>query len=158
MAGRPIRRARGGVKAELVSRPPFEPGNQLGRTHGAFAGHVDEEAMAVLPWLFDAELIERYPAMAALGAQCWVRRQRALADIERRGQVLVDGDGNVKAHPLLRYLGQWERTLLELSARFGLDPRSDFELRRAAADASQAAFDIEAAVSVGRAALEAREV
>lgn len=131
----------------------FEPGNQLGRRHGCFAADVTDEALEVLPHLYEPEQIERYPALAIIGAQAWIRRRRALADIEARGMVL-DGD---KPHPLLKHLHSWERTILDLSTRFGLDPRSDLDLRRAAVDATRAGFDLDAAITKGSELLEARE-
>lgn len=126
--------------------PDFEMGNEAARTHGVWAADVDDEALEVVGALFASELVDRYPAMALVGAQAWVRRRRALADIEARGMVIDE-----KPHPLLRYVHQWERTLLDLSQRFGLDPRSDYELRRAQVDATRGAFDLDAALAAGRA-------
>ncbi len=89
---------------------------------------VDQEAAEVVGVLYDPKLVERYPAMALMGATIWVRRRRALADIERRGRVLIDADSNKRPHPLVELVGRWERTLLDISTRYGLDPKSDADL------------------------------
>jgi hypothetical protein len=161
MTGMPKRRGPGSPSwrehPELNTvRPPFEPGNQLARRHGVWAADVDDEAAEVVGQLFDPSAVERYPAMALVAAQVWVRRRRALADIEKRGMVIEHEDGAPTPHPLLRFLGMWERTLMEASQRFGLDPRSDLDLRRAAVEATRAGFDLQAAIATGAALLDGR--
>lgn len=145
---------RGDPARQPRSRPPFEPGNQVARKHGVWAADVRPEARDVVSGLYDPADVERYPAMAQLGAEIWVRWRRALADIAERGEVLADGS----PHPLLRFVGQWERQLLDLSTRFGLDPRSDAALVRERAEASRSAADLDAITRRGREVLEAREV
>jgi P27 family predicted phage terminase small subunit len=117
-----------------------------------WAKDVDDEAAEVVGALFAVELVERYPAMALVAAQAWVRRRRALADIEERGMVLTDKDGNAKPHPLLPVVSACERTLLDLSKRFGLDPRSEVELVCAFVDADRVADGLEELRAAGRAA------
>lgn len=143
--------------ARGYSWPPFEPGNQAARKHGVWAKDVNDAALEIVSELYLPEVVERYPAMALIGAQTWERRRRALVDIEERGMVLFDDKGEARAHPLLAHVATWERTLLELSKRFGLDPRSDVELARGRADAQGAVFDLEALRARGRDAIEARE-
>jgi hypothetical protein len=119
--------------------PPFEGGNQAARTHGVWAKDVDEEAAEVLHALYPPELAARFPAAAALGAQVWVRRRRALADIDSRGLVIEDGKGGVRANPLLQPVTSWENTLLRIANEFGLTPRSEAELVR---DRAVGALDV----------------
>lgn len=95
--------------------------------------------------------------MAVLGATVWLRRRRALADIEGGGMVLFDAVGIEKAHPLLELVGRWERQLLDLSARFGRDPKSDADVPRSRAGAVAASYDRSAARAAGQTAMEARE-
>lgn len=134
--------------------PPFEGGNQAARTHAVYAADVTDKAREVLQWLYAPELVERYPAIALMGAEVWVRRRRALTYIEDEG--LVDGDGD--ANPLLVVVDRCERRLLDLSKRFGLDPRSEVEVRRVRADAALAGFDLDQAVAAGREVIDARAV
>jgi phage terminase small subunit len=141
-----------GLPARGYSWPPFEPRNQLARTHGVWAADVAEEALTVVRWLYQPDDVERHPAMALMGAEVWVRWRRALADVRKRGLVLADGSPN----PLLPVIDRCERKLLDLSARFGLDPRSEAELARGRADAQHSAFDMEALVAKGRAVIEAQ--
>lgn len=141
-----------GSPARGYSWAPFEVGNQAARKHGVWASDVDEVAAEVVAALYAPELVERFPAMALLGAQCWVRRSRALEDIEERGMVLLDEDGNAKPHPLLGVVSTCERTLLDLSKRFGLDPRSEIEIVRGLAEADKVAGDLDALRAAGRAA------
>ncbi len=158
MTGRPKKRARGGAKAPLVSRPPFEPGNQAARTHGYWAKVDDTELLATVDDLYghQPDLIDRYPAIAAMGAGIWIRRRRALADIDKRGMVITDHAGDERPHPLLEHVDRCERRLLELSRRYGLDPRSDAELTRHRAGAVAAGFDLDALRARGRETLDAR--
>src|SRR5262249_49751691 len=78
---------------------------------------------------------------------------RARADIARRGQTLGDGDDE-RPHPLLSHLTRCEATLLELSNRFGLDPKAEWLLARDRSEASRALVDLEA---VRKAGAEARQ-
>lgn len=161
MAGRPIEREREGREpapgARGYSWRTAWPGNQLARKHGVWARDVDDEAAEVVGALFAPEIVDRYPATVLIAAQAWVRRRRALGDIEERGMVLVDEDGNARPHPLLSVVSACERTLLDLSKRFGLDPRSEIEIVRALADADRVAGDLDELRAAGRAAWD-REV
>src|SRR5829696_2641339 len=56
--------------------------------------------------------------------------------------IVFEEKGNAREHPLLRHVPSWDRLLLDLSKRFGLDPRSELELTRA--------VDGEGAASVSR--------
>jgi phage terminase small subunit len=136
--------------------PDFEPGNQLARRHGVFAADATDEARQVVADLLSGEDIERYPAVALVFAEVWIRWRRALADIDRRGMVLGDGV-DAKPHPLLSYASRFEATLLDLSGRFGLDPRSEAGLARDRADATRSVADLEGVRASGRAARLAAE-
>ncbi len=160
MAGQPRRRAREGLDphplrtanpARGYSWRAFEPGNQVARTHGYWAKIDDTEVLEAVEDLYghQPDLVRAYPVMARVGAEVWVRRQRALADIEARGLV-VDVDGEPKQHPLLEHVDRCERRLLDLSARYGLDPRSDADLARARAGAVAAGIDVDSLIGAGK--------
>lgn len=156
MAGRPQRRARLGLAPAPGARgytwPPFEPGNQVARTHGFWARVTDAEVLEAVGDVFghQPDLVAEYPAIVAMGAEIWVRRRRALVDVERRGMVLVAPDGVSRPHPLLGEIDKAERRLLDLSARYGLDPRSDADLARARAGAVAAGIDVDSLVGAGK--------
>src|SRR4051794_3997204 len=117
------------------------PGNRIALKHGIYASDVVEVATNVAGDLLPPSVIERFPAMSLVFAETWVRWRRALADIDKRGMVIGDDE---KANPVLGYEGGLRRSLLELSQRFGLDPRSDVELQRSKAEGTLALVDLEA--------------
>jgi phage terminase small subunit len=131
--------------------PDFEGGNQLARTHGVWASDAAEEARRVVVDLLPAADIERFPLVSLIFATAWVRWQRAEQDISRRGEMLGEGDA-VRAHPLLGVAARLRRDLLDLAARFGLDPTSEAQLARDRAEASRSAVDLDEVLARGRAA------
>jgi phage terminase small subunit len=135
--------------------PAFGDGNQLARTQGVWAADASDEAARVVGNLLPPSDIERYPLIALIFAETWIRWRRAKADITARGEMLGD-DGEAKAHPLLPVEGRLRRDLLDLVARFGLDPKSESELARSRADAAKLSVDLEAVLDRGRAAWAAR--
>jgi hypothetical protein len=144
-----------GVEQSWVPQPARDyswadaaPGNQLARTHGVWAADVTDEAREILPRLFEQADIERHPLAAVLAAETWIRLRRAEADIAGRGMVLDD-----RPHPLLRYVSQWHRELLDVAREYGMTPRSEAEVARARADASRLAVDLDAIRARGRDAL-----
>ena len=145
-----------GEPARGYKWPDAAPGNQLARKHGVFSRDVTDEARRVVGDLLSVEDVERYPAVALVFAEVWVRWRRALADIDRRGLVLGDGV-DAKPHPLLSYASRFEATLLDLSGRFGLDPRSEAGLARDRAEATRQVADLEGVRAAGRAARLAAE-
>lgn len=128
------------------SWPPFP------KQHGAFARDACDEAAATVSELLDEADLERFPAAALLLGELWVRYRRARADIDERGELLEDGS----PHPLLRWETQWRRQLLDLLARFGLDPKAEAELTKVRAEARAQVIDLEAVKVRGREALDAR--
>jgi phage terminase small subunit len=136
--------------------PEFEPGNQIARKHGVWSADVTVEARRVVADLLSVEDIERYPQVALVFAEVWVRWRRALADIDRRGMVIGRGK-TLRAHPLLVFADRFERNLLDLCGRFGLDPRSEAGLARDRAEASRSVADLEGVRAAGRAARLAAE-
>ena len=121
------------------SRPPFEPGNQLGTTHGAFsAARVDPVASD----LIDAAI----EAVPYLGEGAFRPALEAWARAEARARLLaswLDEHGLLDAKGRPRHAAQFavtvERQAAEARARLGLDPASRAKLER---DVSAARFDI----------------
>jgi phage terminase small subunit len=136
--------------------PDFTSNNQIARKHGVWASDVGAEARKVVTDLLPASDVERYPAVALVFAEVWVRWRRALADIDRRGMVIGNGE-TLRAHPLLVYADRFERNLLDLCGRFGLDPRSEAGLARDRAEATRVVADLEGVRAAGRAARLAAE-
>lgn len=138
--------------ARGYSWPPFEPGNQVARTHGAYAADVPDKAREIVDVLFPPEVVDRYGPMTLAAATVWVRWCRANADLEERGLVLEDGSVN----PCAVIASRCEAKLLDFSARFGLDPKSEAQLARDRAAASLVGFDLSVAIAAGRAVIDAR--
>jgi phage terminase small subunit len=136
--------------------PDFEPGNQVARRHGVWSADATDEAARVVGDLLPAADIDRYPLVALIFAETWVRWRRAVADIAARGEMLGEGT-DAKAHPLLPVEARLRRDLLDLVGRFGLDPRAEAELARDRADAARVTVDLESVVARGRAAWAARD-
>ena len=136
---------------------PFQPGNQAGRRHGVWAADAHDEAARVVSDLLPQADIERFPIVALIFAETWVRWRRAVADIAARGEMLGEGE-DAKAHPLLPHESRLRRDLLDLVARFGLDPRAEAELARDRADAAKLTVDLDTVLARGRAAWAAHEL
>lgn len=126
------------------------------RRHGVFAADASGEAAHVVGDLLPPSDIERFPIVALIFAETWVRWRRAVADIASRGEMLGNGS-DAKAHPLLPHEARLRRDLLDLVGRFGLDPRAEAELARDRADAARVTVDLESVVARGRAAWAARD-
>ena len=114
-------RGRGGP-ARGYSWPPFEPGNQLQRTHGAYAAaasfgdEVDERA-AVLAPLVPCYLDSDAPAVSLLALTLGriVRGEQALASAEDDGKTDT-------AATLRRDLRGWVNTATKLLDALGMTP------------------------------------
>lgn len=131
--------------------PDFEAGNQAARTHGVWASDATDEARRVVGDLLPEHDVVRFPLVALIFAETWIRWRRAVADIAQRGEMLGKG-ATAKPHPLLGVEARLRRDLLDLVGRFGLDPRSEAQLAHDRADATRLAADLDRVVERGRAA------
>lgn len=130
---------------------PYEPGNQAARTHGVWASDVPDLAVRLAEEIFPPELVARFPLIAIRGAETWIRLRRAEDDIAERG-VIIDG----KDHPLLRFVSQWDKFLLEVAREYGMTPRAEAGLARERADAARQVVDLDAIRARGRATIDTR--
>jgi len=132
---------------------PFQTGNAAAVRHGVWSARavdpVAEELVTAL--VEDRPDLAGYPETVEAWARAEARCLLLAAYHAERG--LLDEKGNVRAG---QYVTAFERLAADLRARLGLDPRSEAELRRAQADAVQAAVDLDGIRARGRAALNAR--
>lgn len=161
MAGQPRRRGRQGESPHpwrddpsLSSRPPFEPGNEVSVRHGAFSRRRFEPLARELiaGVLEDRPDLARFPEALAAWADSEARAWLLRDWLTEQG-MFVDGE---TAEGCLRWLVQFDRRAEAGRIRLGLDPRSEMELVRAAAEAEASTFDLDALRAAGRKAIEAR--
>lgn len=138
-------------------RPPFQPGNELAVTHGAYSPkRVDPLAAG-----FRDEILEQ-PHMAFLGQAEYATIFWAWCRQAARVQMLEDycdsmtmqqaADGTRGTTPPLELLRKHTATLLTLTQRLGLDPLSYMKLRKDDATTRQA--DAATLLTKARAAAE----
>jgi phage terminase small subunit len=142
--------------ARGYSRPPFTEGNQAARKHGVWAADAAEQAERVMNDLLPPGDIERYPFVALLFAETWVRYRRAVTAINQDGEMTGE-ETDRKLHPLVPIESRLRRDLLDMADRFGLDPKAEAGLARDRADATRQAVDLDAVLARGRQAWADRD-
>jgi ribulose-5-phosphate 4-epimerase/fuculose-1-phosphate aldolase len=144
-----------GQPARGYSWPPFQRNNQVGLRHGAFSKRRFEPLARELieGVLAEHPHLGRHPEALA----SW-------ADSEARAWLLRDwltGHGmfteGKTTEGAIKFLIQFDRRAEAGRKALGLDPRSELELVREAAEAEASRFDLDALRERGRKALDARE-
>lgn len=102
------------------TRPPFEAGNSVARTHGATARDVPEAALQIVEDLVGSETYREHPELSLRAAETWTRIRRAERWLEERGDLDEDG----KPWPVVAAVAAWDAALVKLSDRLGLSPLS----------------------------------
>jgi hypothetical protein len=153
MPGRPVRRARGGP-AVLVSRPPFQLGNEVRLRHGVHSERRLERLVAplVAGLLADQPDLGRFPE----AVHAWARAEaRCLLFSEYLAEHPPWSDDGQK---VASWVHRVEAQAARMRERLGLDPRSEAEIVKERASATVAGFDLDAVIARGREVIDARDL
>jgi hypothetical protein len=150
----------GGVMAGQPARgyswPPFETGNEVGLRHGAFSKRRFEPLARELieGVLAEHPHLGRHPEALASWADSEARAWLLRDWLTERG--MFDA-GGASTEGALKWLIAFDKRAEAGRKALGLDPRSELELVREAAEAEASTFDLDALRQRGRKALDARE-
>lgn len=122
-----------GTPARGWSWPPFEPGNEVALSHGAYsARHVEPlaeqlraELTTMAPWCSAPAFAATVRAWAVTEARCRLLQ----AFVDERG--LVDEQGELRVASAQAMLDRQERAAARLRVELGLTPSAWASLRRA---------------------------
>lgn len=161
MAGRPLRRARGGphppsTTVSAGDRTPFAKGNSMSvkgggrspRVYGALASQLTAGLLEDRPDL------AAYPEAVAAWATAEAKAALFRRHLEEVGILNDDGEPRTSA---LHYANVAENGAAKHRAVLGLDPHSEASLARERASATALGVDLAVLAERGRAVLDARE-
>jgi hypothetical protein len=145
-----------GQPARGYSWPPFQRNNQASLRHGAFSKRRFEPLARELieGVLAEHPRLRRHPEALASWADSEARAWLIRDYLTEHGMF---GRGGASTEGALKWLIAFDKRAEAGRKALGLDPRSELELVREAAEAEGAAFDLDALRRRGRKALEARE-
>jgi hypothetical protein len=145
-----------GQQARGYSWPPFQRNNEVGLRHGAFSKRRFEPLARELieGVLAEHPHLRRHPEALASWADSEARAWLIRDYLSERGMF---GAGGASTEGALKWLVAFDKRAEAGRKALGLDPRSELELVREAAEAEASTFDLDALRRRGRAALDARE-